>query len=174
LGRSFHFFRHPAFHHLESRIAIDRCLVLAVQGRDLHDPFASTWGNRPNPGTRRQNQSALNHWGNTVAFKDGDQRLAPGEVGDHPALSMSRLGHNVSAQAFTAFWSRRAKARSVLDVVAVLPEHSVGNIERVVRDKINADPFETDEANHLLDYPEKGGRSFVKQEMGCIAMAAQE
>jgi len=42
----------------------------------------------------------------------------------------------------------------VLDVVAELSEHSVGNIERVLRDRINADPYETDEANHLLDFPE--------------------
>ena len=46
-------------------MAIDRCLVRPAQGRGLHDPLASSWGNRPNPGTRRQNQSALNHSGKT-------------------------------------------------------------------------------------------------------------
>ena len=82
---------------------------------------------------------------------------------------MSRLGRNVSAAAF----SSGERAQRVLEVVAELPEHSVWNIERILCDKINADPFETDEANHLLDFPQKGGRSIVKQEMGCIDMAAE-
>jgi hypothetical protein len=34
-------------------------------------------------------------------------------------------------------------------------------------------PFKTDEANYLLDPPQKGGRCIVEQEMGCIAMAAE-
>ena len=45
----------------------------------------------------------------------------------------------VCAAVLTAFWSRGVKARSVLDAVAQLTQHRVGNIQRVLGDEIHPD-----------------------------------
>ena len=68
------------------------------------------------------------------------------------AMSNAGFGRNVSAAALHRFLiARREGAQRVLDAVAELPEHRVGNVERILRDEIDADALRADQPHDLLD-----------------------
>ena len=56
----------------------------------------------------------------------------------------------------------------MLHTVAQLAEHSVGNIRRVLRDKIDADALGADKTDHLFDFIQQHLRRIVEQQMRLI------
>ena len=61
----------------------------------------------------------------------------------------------------------------MLHAVAELAQHSVGNVERVLRDEINADALRTDQPHHLFDLVEQRFRCFVEQQV-CLVEKEDE
>ncbi len=64
--------------------------------------------------------------------------------------------------------ARRIGAKRMLHPVAHLRQHTVGHIERVLGDKINADALGADEFHGLRDFFQKARRRIVKKQMGFI------
>ena len=53
----------------------------------------------------------------------------------------------------------------MLDAVTELPQHAVGNIQRVLSDKVNPDTFRADKADYLLDFSQQRLRGVSEQQM---------
>ena len=56
----------------------------------------------------------------------------------------------------------------MLHAVAHLLQHTVWNIERILRDKVNANAFGADELHGLLDFLQEARRRIVKKQMSFI------
>ena len=56
----------------------------------------------------------------------------------------------------------------MLHAVAELAKHLVRDVERVLRDEVDADALRADQAHHLLDLLEQGRRRLVEQEMRLV------
>ena len=56
----------------------------------------------------------------------------------------------------------------MLHAVAELAEHGIGDVERVLRDEVNANALRADQANHLLNLFEQCRRRFVEQQMRLV------
>ena len=85
------------------------------------------------------------------------------------SVSKAGLARKVVAAAFTAFCSSGVKARKrMLDAVAELARHRVGNVERVLRDEIDADALRPDQPHHLLDLLEQRLGRVLEQEMRLV------
>ena len=63
---------------------------------------------------------------------------------------------------------RRVCPQGVLDAVAELRKHLIGNIRRILRHEINADALGTDQADDLLDLFDKSRRSIGKQKVSFV------
>ncbi len=61
--------------------------------------------------------------------------------------------------------ARGEGAQRVLHAVAELPQHGVGNVERVLGDEIDAHALGADQAHHLLDFFEQRLRRVVEQQV---------
>ena len=56
----------------------------------------------------------------------------------------------------------------MLHAVAQLAKHGIRDIRRILRDKIDADPFRADKTDHLLDFIQQYLRRIVKQQVGFV------
>ena len=75
-------------------------------------------------------------------------------------MSIAGFGRRVSAGGLHRFLiARRERAQRVLDAVAELAEHGVGNVERVLRDEVDADSLRSDQPHDLLDLLDQRRRS---------------
>jgi hypothetical protein len=61
----------------------------------------------------------------------------------------------------------------MLHAVAELAEHRVGDVERILRDEVNADALGTDQAHHLLDLFQQRRRRIVEQQVGLVEEEGQ-
>jgi hypothetical protein len=61
----------------------------------------------------------------------------------------------------------------MLHAVAELAEHRVGDVERVLRDEIDADALGADQAHHLLDLFQQRRRRIVEQQVGLVEEEGQ-
>ena len=85
------------------------------------------------------------------------------------SASSPGFGRSVSAaDLHRPLIARREGAQRVLDAVAELPEHGVGNVRRVLRHEIDADAFGSDQAHDLLDLLDQRGRRVREQEMRLV------
>ena len=131
--------RCPARQHLIGGFAVDRLLVLARQGIGPAQRLALGIRGRPDAAGRRHDPGALGGLRPPLASSK-DTRASPTPSSVMAAsISSPGLGRMVCAAVLTAFWSRGVKAQRVLDAVAQLTQHRVGNIQRVLGDEIHPD-----------------------------------
>jgi hypothetical protein len=64
--------------------------------------------------------------------------------------------------------ARGEGAQRMLHAVAELAQHAVGDIERVLRDEVDADTLGADQAYHLFHFFQQRGRRFVEQQVGFV------
>ena len=131
--------RCPARQHLIGGFAVDRLLVLARQGIGPAQRLALGIRGRPDAAGRRHDPGALGGLRPPLGVSK-DTRASPTPSSVMAAsISSPGLGRMVCAAVLTAFWSRREGAQRVLDAVAQLTQHRVGNIQRVLGDEIHPD-----------------------------------
>jgi hypothetical protein len=95
-----------------------------------------------------------------------DQRLADCELGNH-LLDVNRgiLAKGIRGH-FDRFLIAGGKcAQRMLDAVAKLSQHDVGNILRTLRHEVHADALGTNQANDLLDLLDERRRGVVEHEV---------
>ncbi|EXI73838.1 MAG: hypothetical protein AW10_04237 [Candidatus Accumulibacter appositus] len=56
----------------------------------------------------------------------------------------------------------------MLDAVAELAKHAVGDVERILGDEIDADAFRANQPHHLFDLFQQGRRRFAEQQMRLV------
>src|SRR3546814_14612713 len=64
--------------------------------------------------------------------------------------------------------ARRERAQRMLDAVAKLPRHLVGNVDRVLGDEIDADALRSDQPHDLLDLVEQRAGRIVEQQVRLV------
>ncbi|KFB65996.1 MAG: hypothetical protein CAPSK01_004838 [Candidatus Accumulibacter vicinus] len=101
-----------------------------------------------------------------MAVEERNQRLADAEFADCRLGVELRIRPQGLRGRFHGFLvSRRERAQRVLNPVAKLPENGIGNVERILRDEVDADALGTDQTHHLLDLFQECRRRFVEQQM---------
>src|SRR3546814_2576188 len=60
------------------------------------------------------------------------------------------------------------RAQRMLDAVAKLPRHLVGNVDRVLGDEIDADALRSDQPHDLLDLVEQRAGRIVEQQVRLV------
>ena len=123
----------------------------------------------PHPRAGSDNHRPLDHRRTAFLIEEGDQRLAGAQLLDRLFGTEGRVGAHGLGGGFHRFLILRRKgAQRVLHTVAQLAEHSVGNIRRVLRDKIDADALGADKTDHLFDFIQQHLRRIVEQQMRLI------
>ena len=148
---------------------VHRIFVVAVKDVVLETAVAFGGGKRGKLGLRRQNKGALHDAGHAFFIKERHQRLAHAQLGNrlrHIEIGITAEGFGGSAHGFLI--ARGKGTQGVLHAVAELAEHGVGQIERVLGNKINAHAFGTNQAHHLLDLFEQGVGGVVEQQMSLV------
>ena len=104
--------------------------------------------------------------GRPFVVEQRDERFAYAHVGDRGLDVEAWIGaqrRRRSAHGFLV--ARREGAQRVLHAIAQLAEHRFGNVERVLGDEIHAHALGADQAHHLLDFFQQGGRRIGEQQV---------
>ena len=122
------------------RLIRSKGVVLACERADRLDDRALLLGHRPEPAARRLDQRALDHRGRAVLEQRRDERLADRQLGDRGGnveigVDAEGLGRGLDR----LLVARGERAQRVLHAVAELAGHLLGNVDRVLRDEIDAD-----------------------------------
>jgi len=142
---------------------------VAVDGAGAHDLLSLVRGDRRELRARRVDEGALDHARRASFVEQRDECLAGGELEDRllrveGGVGAKRLGRRLYR--LLILW--RESAQRVLGAVAELPEHVVGNVERVLRDEVDANALGADEPYHLLDLLAHRLRRLVEEQMGLV------
>ena len=135
----------PPFEPLVGRFAIDRLVVRAGQSGTRHDALPLLRRCRADPAARRQYVRAIDHLRAPLGVEKRDQRFADRKLRD----CLFRVELRVGAHGFGGGLDRllvpgRERAQRMLDTIAELAQHRLGNVERVLRDEVDADPLRAD------------------------------
>ena len=98
-----------------------------------------------------------------------DERLADGQFGD----GGSDIELRVRPQGFSGCFhglliARREGAERVLDAIAELPQHRVGDVRRTLRDEVHADALRPDQTHDLLDFLHQGCRGVGEEQVRLV------
>jgi hypothetical protein len=149
------------------------------RGRDRR--LALGLRDRPELASRRHDESALGDVRAALLVQQAHQRLADTELGDRlldPEIGVG--AHGLGGRFHRLLVLRREGAQRVLHAVAELPEHRLGDVERVLRHEVHAHALGADQAHHLLDLlQERLGRIAEEQvrlveeedELGLVGVA---
>ncbi|EXI76575.1 MAG: hypothetical protein AW10_04160 [Candidatus Accumulibacter appositus] len=142
---------------------------MAVDCRRLDHRLPLVGGLRPHARGRGQDEGALDDIRPALRVEEGDQRFADAEFGDRRLGVETRIGaQRLRGRADGFLVTRREGAQRVLDAVAELAENAVGNVERILGDEIDADAFRANQAHHLFDLFQQGGRRFAEQQVRLV------
>ena len=140
-------------------MAVDRRRRL-LDGRPL------AVGDRTNARRRRQDPRPLGLSGDALVVQHRHQRFADRKLRDRAPDVERRVGpQGLGRRPDRLLILRRERPQGVLDAVAQLAEHGVGNIRRVLSDEIDADAFRSDQAHDLLHFLEKRRGRVRKQKV---------
>ena len=155
--------------HFESRLAVHLLLILTVQRRVVQQTIALVIADRPHSRAGGDNHRPLDHRRAAFLIEEGDQRLAGAQLLDRLFGTEGRVGaHGLGGGFHRLLVLRRKGAQGMLHAVAQLADHGVGNIRRVLRDKVDADALGADKADHLFNFIQQHLRRVVEQQMRLI------
>src|SRR5919106_1161907 len=131
--------------HLKGGFAVDRLIVAAGERAGGNRAAALIGRERSHARAGRPDQRLLHDPWDALGVQGRHQRRADPELGDHllglepgiGAKSLCRRAHRLLV-------TRREGAERVLNAVAELPEDLVGDVERVLRDEVDANTFGAD------------------------------
>jgi hypothetical protein len=122
----------------------------------------------------RLDQRALDRGGRAVVLEQRDQRLADLQLGDRGGDIDAGIGaEGGRGRLDRSLVARGEGAERMLDAVAELARDSVGNIDRVLGDEIDADALGADQADDLLDLVEQRLGRIVEQQMRFVEEEAR-
>ncbi len=104
-----------------------------------------------------------------LGFQRRHQRLPDAQFQDHALGVELRIGpERLRRCLHRPLLARRIGAQRVLYAIAELAGNAVGNIERVLRDEIDADALGSDQPGDPLDTLKQRFRRFLEQEMRLV------
>ena len=107
--------------------------------------------------------------GTAFFVEEGNQRLADAEFGDGGGGVEFRVGaHGLRRRLDGLLVARGEGAQGVLDAVAELAEDFFRDVERVLRDEIDADALRADQADDLFDLVGQRLRRIAEQQVGFV------
>lgn len=111
----------------------------------------------------------LNHCRCTVLFEEETESFARTELHDGVFCLEGRIGAESASCCFHSLLIvGREGTQCMLDAVAQLAKYRIWNINRVLRDEIDANPFRTDKTNHLFDLVHQSLGRIVKKRVSFI------
>ena len=155
-------------------IAVDQRVVFRSDGvgRVENRPFLA--GDRGDAGRGRLDQDSLDRRGRAIGLEQRDERLADLELRDRLGDVHLRVGpEGLGRGLHRLLIARREGPKRVLHAIAELAGDFVRDVDRVLRDEIDADTLGADQADDLLDLVEQGRRGVVEQQMGFVEEEAQ-
>ena len=115
---------------------------------------------------RRQDESAFYRFGHTFFVEEGNERFADAEFGNRFGNFDIRVAAEGFGSGFNRFLVARCEgAQGVLHAVTQLAENGIGQVERVLGNKIYAHAFGTDQAHDLFDLFDQRIGGIVEHQM---------
>ena len=151
------------------REIVDGVFIVAVEYIALVACAALVFAQRGEAGLRRQNQRALHRSGHAFFIQKRHQRFAHAQFADgcgHIDVGVAAEGIGGGLHRFLV--ARGKGAQGVLDAVAQLPQYGVGQIKRVLGNKVHAHAFGANQAHHLLYLLQQRRGGVVEQQMGFV------
>ena len=159
-------FRRATLEFFVGRLTVYRFFVHPGHQRIGDEAFALLGRDRPNLATGGQHVDTLGHAGAAFFVQETHQGFAHGQLGDDCFNVQPWVGAHGAGCGFDGFlvaWGEGAQG--VLHAVTQLGEHGVGNIERVLRHKINAHAFAAHQAHHEFNALDEHSRRFFEEQM---------
>src|SRR5580765_2754879 len=154
---------------LVRRLAVDGLFVVAVDRRGLDRGAALGFAQWSDAARGREYKSALNDVRPPFLVEQGNQGLAYRELGDGGLHVQLGIGAHRLRRCLDRFLvPGREGAQRVLHAVTELPQHRVGDVQRILRDEVDADALGPDEAHHLLDLLEQRFGRFVEEQVRLV------
>ena len=131
---------------------VDRLVVDAGHGAAAHDLLALRLAGRAEARGGGPDQGLLNHARNALQVQKRCQGFAHAQLRDHPlGVEVRVRPEGLGRRAHRLGVARRISAQRVLDPVAELAQHLVGQVERVLRYEEHPHALGADQADHLRD-----------------------
>ena len=159
----------PGAQLLERRLAIHLHLVHAGDDGLAHERLSLVRRDRADPGCRCEHPRPLRDARDALLVQQGDERLAHSQLEDRRRDVDLRVGaHRLGGGPHRFLVAWRVGAQGVLDPVAELAQHLVGDVDRVLRDEVDAHALRANEAHDQLHLLEEGRRRIGKQQVGFV------
>ena len=159
----------PAAQHLERRFPIDQFLINAGDDGAVDQRAAILRRDRTDLGCGRNDEGALGDFRRALGIEEGNQRLPHRQFHDRGFSIKFRIGAHRLRHRLHRFLVARSKgAQGVLHAVAKLGQNLIGDIQRILGNKVNTNPLGTDQPHHLLHLFQQGRRGFIEQQMRLI------
>src|SRR5262249_31859973 len=155
--------------NLKSGNRIDRVIVFTSDWTLVSHRLAFVGRDRSDPRRRRSDHRTLDHARRSSGLKKRHQRLALAQFRDdlrsvELGIGAERLGRRLDRLLIGG----RKGAQRVLYAVAELTQYFIGNVDRILSDKINAHPFGSNQTNDLLGLVQQLFGCFVEEKMRLI------
>src|SRR6478672_3371766 len=155
--------------NLGGRLPLDALVIYAGDRAFRDDRLTLGIGHRTDARVWRMDQRALHDRRLALVIEGGNQGLADAEFHDRLLGIEGRVGAKGGRRRLhRLLLQRRERSQGVLHAVAELARHRVRDIERILRDKIDADALRPDQPHHLLDFLQQRLRRILEQEMRLV------
>ncbi len=135
----------------------------------LHQLLALGGGDGADLAARRHHVDALGDGGAAFFVQEADQGFTHGQFGDGGFDVQARVGAHGGGRGLDGLLVARGEgAQRVLHAVAQLGQHAVGNVQRVLGDKVHPHALGTHQAHHQLDAFEEHLGRVVEQQVGLV------